>query len=159
LDALLPPVHLDGDPQHSGFQFRAAEEVNDKSVKQTYYLRTDGKGPLTENGGKGDETRNWDDKTKDPHTVNLPWDAMSFLIGEKPKRYTVVYLDRKSNPKEARFSERDYGRIGSYFVADVIKDKPLEVNYRLWIQAGEMTVPQCAALDADFDTPPLVTLK
>ncbi len=81
---------------------------------------------------------------------------MSMVVGNK--RYTVAYLDKRTNPKEARFSERDYGRIGSYFVADVT-DKPLDVNYRLWIQDGEMTVPQVAALDADFDDPPTVTVK
>ena len=156
LTALMPPVHLDGDPQHSGFHFRASEDVHARHVKETYYLRTDGKGPFTENGGKGDETRNWDAKGKDPRTINLPWDAMSMVVGNK--RYTVAYLDKRTNPKEARFSERDYGRIGSYFVADVT-DKPLDVNYRLWIQDGEMTVPQVAALDADFDDPPTVTVK
>ncbi len=57
LTALMPPVHLDGDPQHSGFHFRASEDVHARHVKETYYLRTDGKGPFTENGGKGDETR------------------------------------------------------------------------------------------------------
>jgi Methane oxygenase PmoA len=157
LSALLPPVHLDGDPQHSGFHFRGSEDVHVNHVKETYYLRTDGKGPFTENGGKGDETRNWDSKSKAPRTINLPWDAMSIVVGGK--RYTIAYLDTKKNPKEARFSERDYGRIGSYFVADVTKEKPLDVNYRLWIQDGEMTVPQVAALDADFDDPPTVTLK
>ena len=57
----------------------------------------------------------------------------------------VVYLDHPDNPKPARSSERDYGRFGSYFVADVTKDKPLKVKYRLWIQPGEMTVEQCEA--------------
>jgi hypothetical protein len=162
LTPLLPPLHLDGDPQHSGFHFRAADEVHSKYVKQTYFLRPDGKGPLTEHGdmgNQGDETRNWDkDPAKrSPNTVNLPWDAMSFVLGDK--RYTVVYLDNSRNPKESRGSERAYGRIGSYFVTDVTPEKPLDVNYRLWIQAGQMTIPQCAALDADLDDPPTVTVK
>ena len=144
LTPLLPPLHLDGDPQHSGFHFRAADDVHSKYVKQTYFLRPDGKGPLTEHadmGPQGDETRNWDkDPAKrSPNTVNLPWDAMSFVLGDK--RYTVAYLDNSRNPKESRGSERAYGRIGSYFVTDVTPEKPLDVNYRLWVQAGEMTVP------------------
>jgi hypothetical protein len=162
LTPLLPPLHLDGDPQHSGFHFRAADDVHSKYVKQTYFLRPDGKGPLTEHadmGPQGDETRNWDkDPAKrSPNTVNLPWDAMSFVLGDK--RYTVAYLDNSRNPKESRGSERAYGRIGSYFVTDVTAEKPLDVNYRLWIQAGEMTIPQCVTLDADFDDPPTVTVK
>jgi hypothetical protein len=161
LNAVLPPVHLDGDPQHSGFHFRASEDVHSLANKQTYFLRPDGKGPLTEHedkAGVGDESRNWDAKTKDPRTLNMPWDAMSFLVGGK--RYTVAYLDNQKNPKESRGSERAYGRIGSYFVADLPNPLlPLDVRYRLWIQSGEMTVDQCATLDADFNDPPTVTLK
>ena len=161
LNAVLPPVHLDGDPQHSGMHFRASENVHTAANKQTYFLRPDGKGPLTEHedkGNAGDETRNWDAKTKDPRTINMPWDAMSFVVDGK--RYTVVYLDNSKNPKESRGSERAYGRIGSYFVADLNDTKkPLDVDYRLWVQPGEMTVEQCAALEANFDDPPTVTLK
>jgi len=139
-------VHLDGDPQHAGFHFRAASEVAAKTAKETFYVRPDGV-------GKPDETRNWDPKTKEG-PVNLPWDAMSFVLGDQ--RYTVAYLDRPQNPKEARFSERDYGRFGSYFVADATEKKPVEVDYRLWLQDGPMTVGQVAAKSADFVTPPEV---
>ena len=82
---------------------------------------------------------------------------MSFVLGDQ--RYTVAYLDRPENPKEARFSERDYGRFGSYFVADATEKKPVEVDYRLWLQDGQMTVDQVAAKSADFVTPPEVTVS
>lgn len=133
-----PTITLDGDPQHAGFQFRASQEVPDKTAKLTYYIRPDGK-------GKPGETRNWPDvKTH----ANLPWHALSFVLGDQ--RYTCCYLDRPENPKESRFSERDYGRFGSYFVATVEPEKPLGVNYRIWLQEGEMTVDQVAAKDAAF---------
>ena len=114
---------------------------------QTIYIRPDGV-------GKPDETRNWDPKTK-KGPVNLPWDAMSFVLDDK--RYTAAYLDRPQNPKEARYSERDYGRFGSYFVADATEEKPVDVKYRLWLQDGQMTVPQVAAKSADFVDPPKVS--
>jgi Family of unknown function (DUF6807) len=143
-------VHLDGDPQHAGFHFRAALDVADKKNSiHTYYIRPDGV-------GKEDDTRNWDPKTKEG-PVNLPWDAMCFLVGGK--RYTVAYLDRPENPKEARFSERDYGRFGSYFVADATEKKPVDVDYRLWLQDGPMTVEEVAAKSADFVTPPEVSVR
>ncbi|MCC7084694.1 MAG: PmoA family protein [Pirellulales bacterium] len=162
-------MKVDGDPQHAGFQFRAAQEVamqtqtgQDDAVNrrfiakgklqpnpQTYYLRPDGKGKLG-------ETRNWDAKTPEINTVNLPWNAMSIVVGGQ--RYTVEYMDSPNNPKEARYSERDYGRFGSYFVAEATPAAPLEVRYRLWIQSGEMTIEQAAAKDADFDEPPKVTV-
>jgi hypothetical protein len=132
------PIHLDGDPQHAGVQFRATQHVPDKTAKQTYYIRTDGK-------GKPGETRNWDHNKKDaPHNeecTNRPWNAMSIVVDEK--RFTVLYIDNPNNPKPARYSERDYGRFGSYFVADVTKDEPLEVNYGFVIVPGELTVEQC----------------
>lgn len=135
------PVHLDGDPQHAGFQFRASQEVPDKTAKQTYFLRPDGK-------GLPGETRNWDhERPSAPENIpneNLPWKGMSIVVDGK--RFTIVYLDHPSNPKPSRYSERDYGRFGSYFVADVTDGKPLDIRYRLWIQEGEMTVEQCETL-------------
>ncbi|MBA3480293.1 MAG: PmoA family protein, partial [Pirellulales bacterium] len=108
----LDVVHFDGDPQHAGFQFRASQEVPDKTAKQTYYLRPDGK-------GKEGETRNWDhakpDAPGNKQSEDLPWNAVSIVLGGK--RYTVLYLDHRGNPKPARYSERDYARFGSYFVA------------------------------------------
>lgn len=138
-------IHLDGDPQHAGFHFRAAQEVAADTAKQTYYVRTDGKGKLG-------ETRNWNNQKQDdpinPECTNRPWNAMSFVVGGK--RYTALYMDHASNPKPARYSERDYGRFGSYFVTDVTEEKPLDVQYRVWVQDGEMTVKDCEKLTAEF---------
>jgi hypothetical protein len=145
------PVKLDGDPQHAGFHFRADKEVAEKAKDKTVFVRPDGVG---DPGQKG--TRNWDPKTmKGP--VNLPWNAMSFDLGGK--RYTVAYLDKPTNPKEARFSEREYGRIGSYFEYDLTEKTPLLVNYRVWLQEGQMTPEQVAERGAAFVTPPEVTVK
>src|SRR5262245_6452529 len=52
LTALKDKVHLDGDPQHAGFHFRANVEV-EKNKNQSYFLRPEGKGEL------GKEV-NWD---------------------------------------------------------------------------------------------------
>ena len=133
-------IHLDGDPQHAGFHFRAAQDVADKTATETYYVRTDGRGKL-------DETRNWDaasgDAAMNAECTNRPWDAMCFVL--EGKRYTVLYMDAPDNPRPARYSERDYGRFGSYFVRDVTTEQPLDVRYRVWVEAGEMTADQCAA--------------
>jgi hypothetical protein len=142
------PVKLDGDPQHAGFHFRAVNDVADKAAKaQTIFVRPDG-------AGKPGTERNWDGKKNTTH-INLPWLAMSFALGEQ--RYTVCYLDKPTNPKEARFSERTYGRIGSYFVTTVTKEKPLLVDYRIWLQEGLMKGGEVAGLDRAFVEP--VTAK
>jgi hypothetical protein len=131
-------VRLDGDPQHAGFHFRANSEV-EKTKSETYFLGPMGKGE------KGKEA-NWAAKSGGP--TNRPWTAMSFVVGDK--RYTVVYLDHPDNPKEARQSERTYGRVGTYFEYDLTKSKPLRVKYRLWVQEGEVTAEQCEAWSKEF---------
>ncbi len=141
-------VRLDGDPQHAGFQFRAHNDVDAYTTNETIFIRPDGI-------GKRGETRNWDPQTQ-RGPVNLPWNAMSFVLGGK--RYTVAYLDHPGNPKEARFSEREYGRFGSYFEYTIEKDKPLKVNYRLWLQDGLMKPGEVTALSNDFVEPVRVTV-
>jgi hypothetical protein len=147
------PIQLDGDPQHAGFHFRADNEVNDVTAKQTYYLRPDGK-------GAPGETRNWapakGDTQPDPRTVNEPWKAMSFVLGDK--RYTALRIDHPDNPGEDRSSERDYGRFGAYFAYEVTKDAPLKVQYRVWLQDGELTADDCLRMHADFTDPPKITV-
>lgn len=147
LEPIIAPVKLDGDPQHAGFHFRADNEVAETTKSQTIYVRPDGK-------GKPGETRNWPDQREH---VNLPWNAMSFVLGDQ--RYTACLLDQPTNPKEARFSERDYGRFGSYFEYEVTKERPLVVRYRVWLQRGEMTPEQVAGMAADFVDPPTVKVQ
>lgn len=146
----LEKVRLDGDPQHAGFHFRAAMEVAKNGKTNTYYLRPDGK-------GKVGETRNWEPKAKNPLTINLPWNACSFVVDGK--RYTCLRMVHPDNPKETRGSEREYGRFGDYFEWDLTPKTPLTVNYRIWIQAGEMTVDQCAAMHAGFAHPMKIVTK
>src|SRR5262245_9369458 len=142
-------VRFDGDPQHAGFQFRAHNDVDALTSRETIYVRPDGV-------GKPGETRNWDPRTR-KGPVNLPWNAMSFVLGGK--RYTAAYLDHPGNPKEARFSEREFGRFGSYFEYTIDEGKPLRVNYRLWLQEGLMKPEEVAALSKDFVEPVKVTVQ
>jgi hypothetical protein len=142
------PVKLDGDPQHAGFHFRAENAVSEKTAqKETIFIRPSGV-------GKPGVEKNW---PKDKTQVNLPWLGMSFVLDGK--RYTVAYLDLPSNPKEARFSERTYGRFGSYFVATVTREKPLLVNYRVWLQEGQMGTNEIAAKSQAFVEPVGVKLR
>ncbi|MCX7664765.1 MAG: PmoA family protein [Gemmataceae bacterium] len=144
LSTPLEKVRLDGDPQHAGFHFRSHVLVEEKTENETYFLRPHGKGE------KGKE-ENWANAKSPASTINRPWTAMSFVIADK--RYTTVYIDHASNPKEARQSERKYGRVGTYFEYDLTKDKPLKVQYRLWVQEGEVTSEQCDDLYRSFNLP------
>jgi hypothetical protein len=137
------PVRLDGDPQHAGLHFRADNEVFAKTSDQTIFVRLDGI-------GRPGETRNWDPNTRQG-PVNLPWNAMSFVLHSQ--RYTVAYLDHPKNPKPARQSEREYGRFGTYFEYTLEKDRPLRVDYRFWLQEGLMKPEEIAVLSQDFVEP------
>jgi hypothetical protein len=141
------PVRLDGDPQHAGVHFRASNEVHEATKGQTYYLRPDGK-------AKPGEYRNW---PQDKTYVNAPWHAASFVVGGQ--RYTALRVNRPANPGEARMSERDYARFGSYFAHDLEPGKPLEVGYRFWIQPGELAVEEAARIAADYARPARVTVR
>jgi hypothetical protein len=133
-------VTLDGDPHHAGFQFRAADEVS-RRRNEVYFVRPGGK-------GRQGEERNGKAMT------NLPWDAMSFPLGKA--RYTAVYIDHPRNPRPSFSSERLYGRFGSSIGKQVLRadGPPLELRYRVWLQEGELTVEQAAALARAFAEPP-----
>ena len=141
------PVFLAGDPQHAGVHFRAPQEVHDLTPGETYYLRPGVK-------AKPGEFRNWpEDKTY----VNAPWHAASFVVGGQ--RYTVLRVNRPANPGEARMSERNYARFGSYFEYDLAPGRPLEVGYRWWVQPGELSIEEAARIAADYQTPAKVVVR
>jgi hypothetical protein len=132
-------ILLDGDPQHAGFQFRASNEVFESTAKQTFYIRpNDGK----DAPGK---TKNWP-QNKD--MTNLNWKAQSLVVGGQ--RYFTLYLDHGNNPKPSFYSERDYGRFGSYFKSSVTPDRPLLVKYRLIFGTEELSAEDCESYSNTF---------
>ncbi len=116
-------VRLDGDPHHAGLQFRAANEVAGEIKKEIYYIRP------SEGKDKKGETKNWP-KNKD--MTNILWKAQSIVVNQN--RYTTLYMDHPGNPKLSYYSERDYGRFGSFFKTSISPGKPLSIKYRLNIK-------------------------
>lgn len=137
-------LSLKGDPQHAGFQFRAAQEVAEATKSQTYYIRPDG---IDQAGS----FRNWPEQSEH---VNLPFHAMSFVV--QGQRLTCVRADRSQNPRPARFSERDYGRFGCYFESELTRGQTLDVNYQLQVIPGEIDVPTAAQIALQFAEPPKI---
>ncbi|MEM7697736.1 MAG: DUF6807 family protein [Verrucomicrobiota bacterium] len=135
-------LKLDGDPQHAGFQFRAHNDVHDHTKDQTYYIRP------ASGVGKPGQTINWSKDNDTEATRDVPWKAMSFVL--RDRRHTVAYLDHPRNPKPARYSERDYGRFGSYFVAEATPESPVAVKYRLVIAPDEATEASISDLHETF---------
>jgi hypothetical protein len=117
------PVRLEGDRQHAGVQFRAAQFVADNS-EHTRFIRPAAWShidPAEEIEGE--------------HMYDLPWNAMHFRIDDR--QFTVSYMSHPSNPGNAEMSERLYGRFGEFFPYYLDEETPLQVNYRFWISEGE----------------------
>lgn len=108
-------VRLDGDPEHSGVQFRPANEI---AVKETVYV--------------------FPREKANPHKdVDYPWVGETFTLGRA--RHSVVLLNHPDNPKKTRFSAyRDYGRFGAFPAAAVANDHPLILKYRFLVADGSM---------------------
>lgn len=142
LTPLVPKMKVDGDPQHAGLQFRASQSVETSAKQATYYIRP--------GSGKGiaGQTINWSPKTDNELTRDQAWKGLCFQFNDKA--VSVAYLDHPKNPKPARYSERDYGRFGSYFTTEITPEEPLSIKYRLVIRAGEYTAEEIATLSETF---------
>lgn len=127
LEAPNGPVKLDGDVQHAGFHFRAAEEVQ-KTAKETKYTLPEGVKSLL----------NAKRAPTDVHE-NANWVVCSFLIGDK--RYAVGLFNDPKNPAPLQYSTRAYGRFGAFSKAEVKPEAPLNLRYRIVITDGAAELP------------------
>lgn len=138
LESKRGPITLAGDRQHAGFQFRAAQPVADSNgatfLRPADFPQT----PAAIQVG---------DKGNPPPHINLKWFANSYELDGK--RYTIEYFDNPKLPKPALFSERPYGRFGTYFRTELDESKPLELRYRLIVSEGD--APSVASIQARYD--------
>lgn len=125
LSTVNGPVRLDGDRQHAGVQFRAAQYVADHA-EQTSFLRPGNLSHI-----------NPDEEIEGEDMMDMPWNAMQFVVEGNP--YTVAYLSHPSNPGDAEMSERLYGRFGEFFRYEVTNENPLQVRYRFLVKSGSLT--------------------
>ena len=119
-------IKLDGDRQHAGFQFRAAQVVSEKASAR--FIRPDGfpqQADAVQVGDAGDP----------PSHSNIPWVAMTYEV--EGQKVTVAYFEDPSLPKPSLFSDRPYGRFGAFWKTTLAADKPLMMRYRLLVTFGE----------------------
>ena len=119
------PVKLDGDRQHAGVQFRAAEIVSERR-DETKYIRPE----KVSHVGPTEEIKGED-------VYDLPWNAINYVVNENGDRVTVIYMSHPENPDNAEMSERMYGRFGEFYPYEVTENDPLNVKYRFWVKEGE----------------------
>lgn len=141
LTAVNGPVHLDGNAEHGGVQYRAHNDVADEAPgaeKPTYYFHQDG---------------------IDPHTdYDLPWVGM--MYGLNGKHYSVLDMDNPANPDSTIWSAyRDYGRFGPFFRTDLAADQTLTIHYRFWIAESDMPARQVlSGMDQAYVNSPSVQI-
>jgi hypothetical protein len=135
-------LKLDGDPQHAGFHFRAAQEVAE--------------GASGTSGGSATYVRPASARfTRNDEWLETPWVACSFVVKGNP--YTVLHMDHPDNPRPVTYSTRAYGRFGAFFKGAVEKGKPMVLKYRIAVVAGQ--APDQATLTrmySDYTSPATV---
>ncbi|MDB6173506.1 MAG: hypothetical protein JWL59_2817 [Chthoniobacteraceae bacterium] len=115
LKAVGGETKLDGDPEHSGLQFRPA---NDVALLETVYV-------FPKEGADAKKDRDY------------PWVGESFTL--RGERYSVVFLNHPTNSKDAVYSAyRDYGRFGAWFKGTIPAGGEQTVRVRFLISKGEM---------------------
>lgn len=142
LESRRGDITLNGDRQHAGFQFRAAQAVADSNGGTFLRPKTFPQGEAAiQVGDKGDP----------PAHINLGWFALSYELDKQ--RYTVEYFDNPGLPKPALFSERPYGRFGTFFKTTLKADSPLVMKYRVIVGRGKPSVDDVQArYDAFIDS-------
>ncbi|MDD4026300.1 MAG: PmoA family protein [Kiritimatiellae bacterium] len=142
LAACLGDVLLNGDPEHAGVQFRAADETLRAATRFAY-------------PGADTDPR----KVSDP-----PWVAAQFTLAGKV--YGVVQMNNTGNPRGSRISAyRNYCRFG-YFPAPVTlkPGQPFTLRYRFLAFADGLPQTEtlqrvCAAYTGCGDASPAVTAR
>ncbi|MEZ6045598.1 MAG: DUF6807 family protein [Planctomycetaceae bacterium] len=129
---------LEGDRQHAGFQYRAAQPVAE--AESARYIRPAG-------FPQEAEAHQVDDSGNPPRHIDLNWFAMTYPLGDS--QYNVEYFEAPGQPHPSLYSERPYGRFGAYYRTEVKADEPLEMKYRLFVSEGE--TPSQAAIQARYD--------
>jgi hypothetical protein len=139
--AVAGDLDLNGDPEHGGVQFRAAEEVDRKNLK--YCLP---KESITPSAGS-DADFQLAGKVKISKN-DLPWAAESYQL--RDKTYNVEEMSGPGNPPGTRWSAyRDYGRFGAFPAAKLKAGETLTLRYRFWVTAGDP--PTRADLQKQYD--------
>ena len=117
-------MHLGGDPQHSGQQFRALNAFAEDGAERMRYVR-----PASAEGGRNDV---W---------TGCDWIAGVLPLPDGP--ITVVRVEKPGNPAAVSWSTRPYGRFGATFAHTLEMGVPLRLAYTYVVAIGELTVEQC----------------
>ena len=141
IKAVAGDIELNGDPEHAGVQFRAANNID--GSKTVFVL----------------PGQNIDQK----EARDLPWIAEKISVSDK--LYSVIEMNHPDNPKETKISaHRSYGRFGYFAKTTIKKDECFTFKYRFMIAEGEMPTAEmiqnnCNTYTGRTDPTPQLTVK
>ena len=130
-------LKLDGDLQHAGIHFRAADEVAGRKLETVYVSDPEDKETKGRNWQPGPPKKDKGGKELTPAkaaTGELNWCRLVFPIGEH--WYAASELNAPNNPIE-ELSWRDYGRFGFFFKKSLKKGEKLAVDYRFFVEPAD----------------------
>ena len=122
LHATAGEVVLDGDAQHAGFHFRAADEVAARP-EATAVVFAEGARELTDVPASA----------KGAAFADARWVAQRYTIAGRP--CTVLHLDHPGNPRPTVYGVRAYGRFGAFPRVRLVPGAPVRLRYRLVVLA------------------------
>jgi len=141
IQAVAGDIVLNGDPEHAGVQFRAANNVD-----------------------RGKTTFVFPGQNVDPKSDgNLPWIAETISINDK--LYSVIDLNHPDNPKDVKISaHRNYGRFGYFPKTEIKKGESCTIKYRFLVAEGDMPSAEliqknCNEFTGRTDPTPQLTVK
>ena len=130
-------LRLDGDLQHAGIHFRAADDVAGRKLETVYVSDPEDKETKGRNWQPGPPKKDKDGKEVAPSkspSGDLNWCRLIFPIGER--WFAASELNSPSNPIE-ELSWRDYGRFGFFFKKSLKKGERLALDYRFFVEPAE----------------------
>ena len=142
MKAVAGDLDLNGDPEHGGVQFRAAEELDRKTLK--YCLPKDA---VERSPDPDAEFQHMSSGGRIAKT-DLPWAAESYQLRDKV--YNIQQMSGPGNPTGTRWSAyREYGRFGAFPAAKLKAGETLTLRYRFWVTTGAL--PTRADLQKQYD--------
>ena len=115
-------MKLNGDPEHSGVQYRPANDVKKEATQ--YLFPKEGQDPRKD--------------------LDLPWVGEQYEI--ESGTYSVIHMNHPQNPKQTKYSAyRNYGRFGAFFTQSLKKEEPFDIHYRIIILKGN--IPERSAIE------------
>ncbi len=131
LTAVDGDIDLDGDAQHAGFQFRAADEVAASPADTVTVLAAGAAAVASVPEG-----------VRGAVIADARWVAQRYTIAGR--RCTVLHCDHPDNARPTVYGVRPYGRFGAFPRVHLAAGETVRLRYRITVLAVDDADPRVA---------------